>query len=78
MVTPRMIKIESSNIKEIGYDIDNAILYLRFDSGVYQYTSVSNAVVLNLLFAESIGKFFHKNIKLNYEGKKITEEPINE
>lgn len=64
----KRIPIESSSINSIGYDIAEQILEIEFTRGtIYQYKNVPPEEVLGLIFAESIGSFFHKNIKYDYE-----------
>ena len=64
--------VESSNIQAVGYDEDKEILVLDFNSGTtYQYENVPVGVYQGLMDAESIGKYFHKNIRSVYEYSKI-------
>ncbi|MEK6880098.1 MAG: KTSC domain-containing protein [Nanoarchaeota archaeon] len=70
----KFIKVESSNLEKIGYDIDKKVLAVQFDSGrVYNYSNVPQEVVLNLLFAESIGKYFNANIREKYTFEEVKE-----
>lgn len=63
----RMIKVESSNIAKVGYDQTKKVLSIQFESGkTYNYVGVPENVVLDLLFAESIGKYFNQEIKNKY------------
>lgn len=63
----RMIKVESSNIAKVGYDQTKKVLSIQFESGkTYNYAGVPENVVLDLLFAESIGKYFNQEIKNKY------------
>lgn len=67
----KLIKVESSNIAKVGYDIEKKVLAIQFESGkVYDYAKVPPEVVINFLFAESLGKFFNTEIKDKYEVKK--------
>lgn len=62
---PKMIPVESSHVKKIGYaDTD---LYVEFNKGLYVYKSVPEKVFIDLLNADSKGHFITENIiKNNY------------
>lgn len=63
----KMIEVKSSNIAKVGYDQTKKVLSIQFESGkTYNYTAVPANVVLDLLFAESIGKYFNTEIKNKY------------
>jgi len=58
--------VESSNIKSIGYDPTNRTLEVEFNSGgIFQYSPITNEAYNMLISAESIGSYFHKNIRNN-------------
>jgi len=64
----KRVKVESSNISEIGYNIGDEILEVKFIKGtIYQYYEVLPKAFCDLIFAESIGVYFCKNILKNYE-----------
>lgn len=64
----RTIPVESSNITAIGYDRRTGTLRVIFHrSGAYDYPNVPPNLVLDLLFAESHGEFFNRQIKSNFE-----------
>jgi hypothetical protein len=68
----KRINVESSSIKSIGYDIITQLLEIEFTRGaIYQYQNVSSLEVVKMLFAESIGSYFAKYIKNNYEFEEI-------
>lgn len=67
----KRIKVESSQIISVGYDYQACILEIEFKTGVYQYRNVPWDKVLKLLFTESVGGFFMKNIKNVYEYEKV-------
>jgi len=68
-------EVESSNIAAIGYDEDVRSLYVKFKHGqTYQYFGVTKDTHTEIMAAESIGKAFHKLIKLAsppYEFRKL-------
>ena len=56
--------VESSNIKSVGYDIFKQEMTIAFHGGnKYLYKDINQTTVCQLLFAHSIGKYFHKIIK---------------
>ena len=66
------IKVNSSNIKSIGFDSDNFILEIEFKNGtVGQYKKVIPQIHNALINAPSIGSYFHNYIKNSYEYKKV-------
>lgn len=72
MAQPTMTPVESSNIKEAGYDHDTHTLYLTFKQGAtYAYASITVQEFQYLITADSVGKHFHKmgikdrGVKLN-------------
>jgi len=68
----QMTKVESSNLKAIGYDSETKRLRVQFSSGgIYEYTDVAGDVADEFMMAESAGKFFHKNIRNMYKTEKI-------
>ena len=65
------IKVDSSNILAIGYSEKDRELVIDFKGGTtYFYGGVDKGTYEELLNAESKGKYFHKNIKGNYEFNK--------
>lgn len=67
-------KVQSSNIKSIGYDTETQKLKVTFGSGAsYFYEGVPADLVCGLLFSESVGKFFSDSIKKQFEGIKEHE-----
>jgi len=66
------LPVKSSNIAAIGYDSTSKTLEVEFKTGAaYQYQNVPSSVVRALRKAQSIGGYFSKQIKSNYEGKKL-------
>ena len=71
MTYPLQQDVTSSNIAKAGYD---DTLYLLFNSGVaYRYESVPKALYLALIKADSVGSYFHKNIRNSYQCQKLEE-----
>lgn len=65
--------VTSSNLAALGYDDDKHILAIEFQSGgIYHYAGVSADTALDLLHAESIGRFYQQHIKGKYQGQKMT------
>jgi len=64
--------VNSSNLESIGYDEDTSVLEIAFQGGgIYQYFNVPKGVYLDIMAAESHGKFFHRHIKGQYLYEKI-------
>jgi hypothetical protein len=71
---PEMIAVVSSQIASIGYDRDEAELYVTFNSGsTYVYMAVPSLVFAAMQKADSIGKFLNSQIKGTYEFRKLKE-----
>ena len=68
---PDMQQVDSSNIHSIGYDEDTQTLHIRFKTGskTYVYEDVPSTEYNSLLESDSIGSYFHTNIKNNYKVK---------
>ena len=66
---PAMTQVESTLIKEVGYDAATQVLTLTFvdQEGTYEYQKVPESVYKELMAAESKGSFFAKNIKGKFE-----------
>ena len=64
-----MTQVESSLIKEVGYDAATQVLTITFvdQEGTYEYQKVPESVYKELMAAESKGSFFAKNIKGKFE-----------
>lgn len=68
----KRIKVDSSSIRSVGYYMLNRVLEIEFTRGaVYQYKCVDYIDVLNLLFSDSVGKYFDQHIKNEYTYEKI-------
>ena len=68
------VEVESSNIKEVGYDDECQVLGVRFKSGdEYRYEGVTVEEYVGLLGSESPGGYLHREIKPKHEGVKQYE-----
>ena len=67
-----MVKVESSNINAIGYDMSFGGLVVEYKSGAkYMYEKVPYELYENLLKAESKGRFVNENVKGKFEYKRV-------
>lgn len=66
------IKVESSTIDEMYYDLLERKLIVTFKNGSkYQYDGVPEDVFKELISTESIGKYFASNIRNKYTTTKL-------
>jgi len=67
-------RVNSSNIRSIGYDTQSAILEVEFTSGdVYQYFDVPEHLHREFMQAASLGGFLNDNIvKYHYRYRKVS------
>ena len=66
------IKVKSSNIVSIGYNINEELLEIEFKGNrIYHYKDVPEYLYQDLINAESIGKFFNSNIKDQFTTEKV-------
>ena len=60
--------VKSDNIAAVGYNIEDQILELEFNTrAVYHYKKVDPKTVLGLIFADSVGKFFSQKVKGKFD-----------
>lgn len=72
MSEPEMQMVDSSNVEAVGYDADNGAIYVRFLGGdTYVYSGADQGAFEELLNAESVGSYFNRVIKPNYECAKL-------
>lgn len=65
--------VSSSNIQAIGYDEDKRILAVEFKSGsIYHYADIGADLALDLVNAESIGRFYSQHVRGKFTGQKMT------
>ncbi len=56
--------VQSSNLSSVGYDANNMVLEIEFNSGgIYQYFGVPEHIFNELMSAGSKGTYFDQNIK---------------
>lgn len=65
--------VESAALESVGYDPDKKILELEFtdNGGVWQYYQLPTTVYKKFRNADSLGRYFVKEIKGRYEEKKV-------
>ena len=70
----------SSNIEAYSYDLMKEILYVRYKGGKeYEYYKVPSRVFLDLVCAESKGKFIAAKVKGVFEyGHYLPAEPTSD
>ena len=65
-------EVISSNLRSVGYDESSRTLEVEFQSGsVYQYSNVPAKEYYKLMAAESHGKYFHANIRNDYNFRRV-------
>ena len=58
------ISVTSSHIRSIGYDLESKTLEIEFKSGKsFFYYTIDEELYLDLMKAESKGKFYNKYIR---------------
>lgn len=70
---PEMIAVNSSILEAVGYDPESQELVVHFSSmshHEYVYYEVPESVFKDLLYANSVGKFFSQEIKGKYQSIK--------
>lgn len=69
--TSKFTAVDSSNIRAIFFE-DGRGLYVQFhNGGVYQYAAVDRQLYMELMEAESKGKFLNANIKNKFDYVKV-------
>lgn len=70
-----MKEVKSSTISHVGYEKNTKTLKIKFKTGTeYHYQNVPEKEHISLINAESIGKYFVKNIKNIYKFNKINNQ----
>ncbi len=66
------VEVTSSTIREVKYDLTKEELIITFKNNVqYLYEGVSPEVFKELISADSVGKYFDKEIKGKYNFKRL-------
>src|ERR1700728_3576564 len=75
-----MVKVESSNLSEIGYSERTARLFVRFRDGgkLYFYDPCPSIIWLALLFSRSKGRFLSNQIIPFFRCTKAKEADLQE
>jgi hypothetical protein len=63
--------VQSSNLVSVGYDESTSTLEIEFRSGIYQYYDVPLHIFEELMSANSVGSYHHKNIKNTFSFSKV-------
>jgi hypothetical protein len=67
-----MVPVSSSNINAVGYDSEKSEMTVEFKSGgTYVYFNVDPSIHAQFVGSPSIGKFFHSNIRGQFESEKV-------
>jgi KTSC domain len=66
--------VQSAMIRSIGYDAETKTLEIEFSNGrVYEYAHVQPGMYRSLMGAESIGRYFSRNVKNNRQFKEVVQ-----
>ena len=78
MIEKQQIK-ESSIIKNIWIDWYTNRVWIQFnDNGIFKYENVPDEVLKSLPHKDSIGKWFHANIRSNSEIKYMRVDEVKD
>lgn len=65
-------KVDSTELRAIGYDLADSLLEAEFHSGeIYRYFGVPAQIVLALLEAKSLGRYFNAHIRSKFRFEKL-------
>jgi hypothetical protein len=68
----RLRPVQSDMLRLVGYDAKRRILEVIFNSGDrYRYKGVPSAKYEEMMRAESIGQYMHKNIIGRYDYERV-------
>ena len=59
----KLVNVVSSNVTALGYDEEKQRLVVQFGDSFYEYEGVTPITAARIIFADSIVKAFHQNIK---------------
>jgi hypothetical protein len=64
--------VSSSDLRSVGYDPQQQLLEIEFNSGgIYHYSGVPTSVYSALMSAGSKGQYFHRFIKDVYAYRRV-------
>ena len=64
--------VSSSNLRSVGYDENNQVREIEFQTGsIYEYFGVPQVVYTGLMNAPSKGTYHNENIRTSYRFRKI-------
>ena len=67
-----MLSVASTMASAIGYDSDNEVLQIEFNSGeVYQYSDIDEDTWEDLYSSNAVGKYYNQYIKGRYQSQRI-------
>lgn len=68
-----MVDVTSENIAAVGYHAESKTLRVTFKKNglTYEYRGVSQRLYDDLLGADSVGSFFHQNIRSEFPYSKV-------
>lgn len=68
----KMQAVDSSNIDAVGYDAETETLHVKFRSGdIWEYDRVPEREYDRFMAAPSLGKYFNKDIRGAFDGRKL-------
>ncbi|MCJ8278666.1 MAG: KTSC domain-containing protein [Rivularia sp. ALOHA_DT_140] len=67
-----MLPVASTMASAIGYDSENEVLQIEFNSGaVYQYSDIDEDTFEDLYSSDAIGRYYNQYIKGKYQSERI-------
>lgn len=67
-----MLPVASTMASAIGYDSDNEVLQIEFNSGaVYQYSDIDEDTWEDLNSSNAVGRYYNQYIKGKYQSQRI-------
>lgn len=64
--------VASSSVRSVGYDDEENVLEIEFQSGgIYRYDDVPHETYEELLSASSHGGYFHENVRGQYDYRRV-------
>lgn len=67
-----MHPVQSSHMRAVGYEPTSRTMHIQFHNGeVHEYTGVPQPFHDTMMSAESVGSFFHKNVKPFFNSRRI-------